>query len=760
MTSLLASLRAADPGKRRALLLFASAVVLLAELSRLFSIDGASMSILWPPTGLILGAALVYRWPVILVCAPLILAWLMVLQDHTLVAAVALTLSQVSGIAVALVYLDRTEPSGNRSGDQLKDRLRYLKAGGLSATVSASLGTLAYSLSASSDASFLVQDVFFVYWLLELVSIFLFAPLAYFILQNPRKFLVNVREDIARPGTATCLFLIFCLALSLLVLPPDSDETYVLALSFLAFPALCWLTLAAHPATVTVSLPLVSVLIVGFLSFGVGAVPQLTAMDQVVQVLLLLAGGALLLQIVAVVTFLRQRLTEKLRQQASTDFLSGLNNDRAFIDLIQRLMNDCDSSNSFKSRWLVYLEVLDFDNLEDLMGFRARRTLETLISARLMGTVGPERQPARLGSGIYALVFESSQGQVFPEFLDRLYRQFEGELFTVDEHQTRIRVSVGAVAIDGSLKDPNQYLSAATQAALMAREHLPRIHTIEDPESVALSRMGLTQRLELLKDALSEERLVLFAQLIVPLDPTGEGLTYEILLRLKGSDGNFVSPGVFLPVAEAYGFMKEIDLWVIRKTLRTLASNPTWLEQTEKCSINLAGTSLSSTDIVTAIDRAFRETGVPPEKIGFEVTETQRISSRDEAELVTSQLRDMGCSVSLDDFGTGLASFDYLKSFRFDTLKIDGAFIKRIQSSEHDREIVRATCAVARNMGLKTVAEFVENESIAKLLKTLGVDYGQGFGLGKPMPLSDLFNKADATSGTRENKLLGYSGDQ
>ncbi|MDI9245614.1 EAL domain-containing protein [Marinobacter sp. CHS3-4] len=741
MTSGLVSLRSLDWEQAKALLLFSAVVVCLAELSRFFSIDEPSMSILWPATGLILGAGLILRWSVVLTCGPLLFVWLLVAQDQTVGASIALTVSQVAGIAFALWYLQRQEAPGNRFKNELVDRLVYLKAGALAATVSASLGTFAFWLGDSSIRDFKLQDVFLVYWLLEIVSIFLLAPVAYFILENPSRFFRNVTEDIKKTSTAFCIGIAVSLALILFALPSSADQTYTLALSFLVFPTLCWLVLTAHPSTVTLALPLVSFVAVAFLSLGIGPVARLTTIDEVVQLLLLLAGSVLLLQIIAAITYLRNGLTQRLRQQASTDFLSGLNNDRAFIDLIRDRVPETEKAaeTSNPSSWLIYLEVLDFDHLEDLMGFRARRKMETLFSARLMGAAGPACDPARIGNGIYSLLFTENGRHSLPEFLQFLYRRFDGELFSVEDHQTRIRVSIGAVALDGSLQDPNQYLSAATQAALMARDHLPRIHTIEDPEAVSLSRIGLTQRLELLKDALSDERLVLFAQPILPFRNTEEGISYEILLRLRGTDGQFVSPGVFLPVAEAYGFMKQIDLWVIRTTLRLLAENPDWLSRTQKCSINLAGTSLSSTEIVSSIEEAFQDTGVPFDKIGFEVTETQRISSRDEAEIVTAQLRDMGCSVSLDDFGTGLATFDYLKTFRFDTLKIDGAFVKQIETNEDDRQIVGATCVVARSMGLTTVAEFVENERVAELLADLGVDYGQGFGLGRPVPLADLF---------------------
>ncbi|HET8848403.1 MAG TPA: EAL domain-containing protein [Marinobacter sp.] len=363
-----------------------------------------------------------------------------------------------------------------------------------------------------------------------------------------------------------------------------------------------------------------------------------------------------------------------------------------------------------------------------------------MLAARLMGTCGPDACPARIGNGIFSLIAGDVDKPALMDKLGRIYRAFNDEMFSTDGQQTRVRIAIGAVELNGQLDDQGQYLSAATQASLMARDRLPRIQVVQDVAGLMLSRKGMTQRLELLKDALSNDRLVLFAQPIRPIGRAEDELSYEILIRLQDPNGDYLPPGVFLPVAEAYGFMRQIDQWVIRRTLETLAANPEWLARTRKCSINLAGVSLSTEDILTFITQTFEQTGVPPAKIGFEVTETQHIQSREVAERVTEGLRHLGCSVSLDDFGTGLATFDYLKSFQFDTLKIDGVFIKSITTSEEDRRIVKAMCDVARGMGLKTVAEFVENTDMMILLQELGVDYGQG--LGRPGPLGEMFSPA------------------
>ncbi|WP_336367509.1 sensor domain-containing phosphodiesterase [Marinobacter sp. C2H3] len=726
--------------------LFGFVIVATAAGSRQLGLEGLPISIIWPPSGLILGAGLVLGLPVVVFSAALLAAWLMLAQGASLAPALLLAGSELAGATVGIWLVRRVANAQSALQTQNRERVRYLYAGLAAATVTAAIGAGAMILAMGNQWSFSGHDVFLVYWLLEGLSVLLFAPLAYYVLINPRRFIDAVREDIRSRVMRQWYLSALVLTALVWVLPDLADSTYALAMAFAFFPLLCWLVLTARPASVLALIPLMALLFMVFSLKGLAGLPALDTINQVVRSLLMLTGLILLVQVIAVMNHSRNQLLDTFRQQANTDFLSGLNNDRAFAARVDGLLaavrnQPLPAMPSPREHWLVYLQVLDFDNLEDLLGFRASRNLELMFAARLMGTCGPDAYPARLGNGIFSLVILDADKPALDRWLQTLYDAFDDQTFGSEGHHTRVRVSVGAVRLDGLLADQSQYLSAATQASLMARERLPRIQVVWDVEGLMRSRRGMTQRLELLKDALSEDRLVLFAQPICPIGRADDKLSYEILIRLQDTNGDYLPPGVFLPIAEAYGFMRQIDQWVIRHTLQALADNPEWLARTRKCSINLAGTSLSSDEILGFVAEQFEATGVPPHKIGFEVTETQHIQSRDMAERVTQGLRAMGCGVSLDDFGTGLASFDYLKSFRFDTLKIDGVFIKSLIDSEHDRRIVKATCDVARGMGLKTVAEFVENQAVADLLEELGVDYGQGYGLGKPEPLAGLFRR-------------------
>ncbi|MEC7727259.1 MAG: EAL domain-containing protein [Pseudomonadota bacterium] len=722
-------------------LIFATVILVSSEASRMLTVEDLPMSLIWPASGLMIGAGLVMGWPMVLVATVSLACWLFFFEGRDVLASTLLAGSEGLGALAALAFLARKAGPQTALQTSQRERTLYLSAGALAATVTAGSGSL-FLVLGDTGMAFRIHDAFMFYWLLEALGILLFAPLAYYFLLNRHRFVRICMRDFGSRWGLVWIVTTLCLIVAVRTMPEVTDRTYALALSFAFFPLMCWFALTAAPASTLVVMPCFAVLFVYFGIHGLGGIPRIETLNEALRVLLLLAGLILLIQVISVMNFTRNQLLETFRQQANTDFLSGLNNDRSFAHEIRKEVEGlvADTSDPRPS-WLVYLQILDFDHVEDLMGYRASRNLEALLAARLMGTCGPDYRPARIGNGVFCLLVSRLELASLRPFLTRIYEAFDDEVFSTDGQQTRVRVSMGAVKLLTDVSDHGQYLSAATQSALMARDRLPRIQVVEDVPGMMVNRRGMTQRLELLKNALSNDHLALFAQPICPIGKTDEQLYYEILVRLRDPNGDFLPPGVFLPIAEAYGFMRQIDQWVVRNTLNRLASQPDWLSRTRKCSINLAGVSLSSEDTLEVIVAAFRDSGVPPEKVAFEVTETQQIRSREVAEKVTRGLRELGCSVSLDDFGTGLATFDYLKSFQFDTLKIDGAFIKEIATSLEDRQIVRSMCDVARGMGLKTVAEFVENQDVVSLLQELGVDYGPGFGLGRPAPLENLFHQ-------------------
>jgi EAL domain-containing protein (putative c-di-GMP-specific phosphodiesterase class I) len=241
-----------------------------------------------------------------------------------------------------------------------------------------------------------------------------------------------------------------------------------------------------------------------------------------------------------------------------------------------------------------------------------------------------------------------------------------------------------------------------------------------------------------IQQGLEQNCFCLFGQLIIPLKPIEEGLHFETLIRYRNHLGALIPPGAFLPAAERYNLASEIDRWVIANLFAWLANTPSFLQKLSLCTVNLSGLSLSDETLFGYISEQFKRWQIPTHKICFEITETAAIANLTFATRFIHQLREQGCLFSLDDFGSGLSSFAYLKSLPVDFLKIDGLFVKDMLVDEVDLAMVKSINEIGHIMGKKTIAEFVENETTFILLNEMGVDYAQGYYIGKPVPLDQL----------------------
>ena len=717
-------------------LLLGLALMALAEISRYFTVGDLPMSAIWPVSGLFIGATAALGYRTLAVLVPALVLWQIGLQGLPPATALIVAMGQASGAAVAVWLMHRywrRQPEIRPLGNQIALYTRCALVGG--AVVSA-IGTLSLTRGTTDFEGAQFHDVWLVYWAFEALGIILFAPLAFLFLASPRRFLRQLQRDWHSPLLQAWLAVTLGVIALALIMGYRDMTTYSTAVGFAFFPLLCWFVLQARPANMVLAVPAFAALFMGFSLNEMAGLPPIEAVPDLIRSLLLVGGLAVMTQVIAAISTERLRLIDRFQEQARSDYLTGLDNDRAFIRRLDGLSSHAAET---PSRWLCFLQVLEADQFEDLLGFEDSQKLEILLSQRLLATLSTLGRPARIGDGAYAMMVEASHRDGLWETLEALYRQFDGQLLEPGEHQTRIRVALGAVPLDGSLADPSHYLSAANQVAWQASRQPHRVMIADDTQRLMAERRRSIEQLEQLKSALAEDRLELFAQVIQPFEDPGSGLRYEILLRLRAADGTLLGPGAFLPVAETFGFMVEIDRWVIRRTLETLADQPHWLARTAKCAINLAGSSLANPELLAFIRAQLTRTGVPPQRICFEITETERILERATAARMVRDLRALGCSVSLDDFGTGLASFDYLRSFELDYVKIDGLFVRDMTDNPHDESMVRAICTVAQSMGLRTIAEFVEDEALMERLRAIGVNYGQGFGIARPQPLAELF---------------------
>ncbi|HEY9050811.1 MAG TPA: GGDEF domain-containing phosphodiesterase, partial [Gammaproteobacteria bacterium] len=276
-------------------------------------------------------------------------------------------------------------------------------------------------------------------------------------------------------------------------------------------------------------------------------------------------------------------------------------------------------------------------------------------------------------------------------------------------------------------------MSAADVACYTAKDTgRNRVHIYEASDSLLVERHGQMHWANRLVQALDENRLVLYQQPIIGLNGYSHEQHSEILLRLRDEDGDIVKPDTFIPSAERYNLMARIDRWVIQQVFSLLENNEL---NHQEVTINLSGVSLAEDELLAYILDTAKNHRIHLEQICFEITETAAISHLGKASQFMHQLKKQGCRFALDDFGSGLSSFGYLKNLPVDYLKIDGSFVKDISVDPIDKAMVESINRLGHVMGIKTVAEWVENENILNIIKEIGVDYAQGYHLGVPQEM-------------------------
>jgi len=283
-------------------------------------------------------------------------------------------------------------------------------------------------------------------------------------------------------------------------------------------------------------------------------------------------------------------------------------------------------------------------------------------------------------------------------------------------------------------------LCAAETACDVARDRgRNQLHVACAQDQELTKRLNEAQWVTRINHALQENLFCLYYQPIVHTAPNKSNSDhYEILIRMKDEEGRIIPPIEFLPAAERYHLSPQIDCWVIRATVDWLSRHPQSLQRLSLCSINLSGLSLGNQEVYNFILDTVKSSPVPPKKICFEVTETAAIAQFDVAVQFMKSLKQEGFYFSLDDFGSGLSSFGYLKNMPVDFIKIDGMFVKNIDTDHVNRTMVKSINEIAHVMGKKTIAEFVENNEILRHLRGLDVDYAQGYLISKPRPLDEL----------------------
>ncbi|PKH07260.1 bifunctional diguanylate cyclase/phosphodiesterase [Moritella sp. Urea-trap-13] len=429
--------------------------------------------------------------------------------------------------------------------------------------------------------------------------------------------------------------------------------------------------------------------------------------------------------------------SRKISYQATHDMLTGLINRYEFENLLAQNITSAQQDNTTHA--LCFLDLDQFKIINDTCGHMAGDELLRQLALLLSENIKPQDILARLGGDEFAILMtqcDLAQAEKTAQDIQALIANFQ---FMWEKNIFSIGASIGLAEINSQTKNITEILIGVDSACYAAKDlGRNRIHIYHSEDELLVKRDGEFRWVNELKYALNENRFELYAQPIVSLSDSSKKPIYEVLLRLRTRSGDIVPPGAFLPAAERYNLSNAIDRWVVDHTFAWMGQHLQHLDHVDHLAINLSGASLGSLTLLSHIMQQITLHNLPPSMIKFEITETAAISNLRDATLFIKTLRDFGCQFALDDFGSGLSSFAYLKNLPVCTLKIDGMFVKDILDDPIDEAMVKSINDIGHVMGMKTIAEFVENDAIRQRLQDMGVDYAQGYGIGKPAPINEI----------------------
>jgi diguanylate cyclase (GGDEF)-like protein len=427
------------------------------------------------------------------------------------------------------------------------------------------------------------------------------------------------------------------------------------------------------------------------------------------------------------------------KHESAIDSLTGLCNRRAFESELNQYINQAQEEAGV----LLLLDLDKFQVVNDLCGFEGGDKLLQTVTDILLSYLPDKGLLGRIGDDEFTLLLHGHD-------LDQGYQAAEMLRLAIDEYdfewQGRMipaTASVGVVEINLDGQRPDKLMQAALAACNLSKQwggNCTRVYLESD--ATYKDHRQLVQSLPTIKEALAKGRLELFVQPIVPLQ-TLEGLSYhyEILLRIRNEAGELETPQAFIRAAEEYDLMRDVDRWVVEAFFRQVEPYAEKLQEGQGFSINLSGKSVGDERFKNHLIERIKASPLKTRHLGFEITETVLVGDISDTAAAIDEIRDLGCSFSLDDFGSGYASFSYLRDFPVDFVKIDGVFVREILNKPADYAMINSITEIAHFMDKQVIAEFVSDEATSAVLKSVGVDYGQGYHFGKPRPLQEVLDE-------------------
>lgn len=446
-----------------------------------------------------------------------------------------------------------------------------------------------------------------------------------------------------------------------------------------------------------------------------------------------------------------RELSMRLMHQATHDALTGLVNRREFEHRVRAALEEAAAQQRQFS--VLYVDLDQFKVVNDTSGHPAGDQLICQLSELMSSALRGSDTLARLGGDEFGVLLVDCALAPALVIAEKLRKRIGEMRFAWRDRSYVIGCSIGAVTLDSSFRNEAEVLSAADSACYLAKDSGRNRVKVYQPDDHQLRvRTGELEWVSRVTSALDENRLVLYGQEIRPLRPGLGGSRFEVLLRLVNESGDLVSPMAFIPAAERYGMMAKLDLWVIERAIGELALRQRAGLSLPLLVVNICGASVVDPGFLAFVREKLAAANVPADRLGFELTETAAITNLGAAARMLRELHNLGCTLGLDDFGSGMSSFGYLRSLPVDFVKIDGHFVREMHLDPVDRAMVSAIHTVGHVMGLTTIAEWVEHEAARDLLAAIGVDFVQGYAVASPMPIAYAMERVDHERAARRSE--------
>lgn len=709
------------------------------------SIGSSGVTLAWPSAGVAFGAMLYFgpRWWLL----PAISIIVMHLTISTVPAAFLpwSVASNVCGALAGVYFVRRRQPDALKRFD-ISVGTSVLLGGIVLSFVSAAIGVTGLYLSDMTALNTVASGI--LRWAIgDLLGVIVITPVTLLYLQYHFRKPAEAASQSTHYASITeqrlwigVLAVTFLLSLWL----RSAQPSYALAVISLPLAALIWGAVRLPPAPVVIANAVVWMVAVAAISQGfVGPRPDSTAdATTIVAFLSVLAAIPITLSLG---TQQSRQTAARLLHRANTDALTGLLNRSAFEYEARRTIQ----ALPMQIMAMAYLDMDRFRLVNDAMSHAVGDELISGVAGVLRANLRATDVLARIGGDEFAILMLNITADDAQAQAQRLCAAVAAYRFQSGEHVATPTVSIGLVTFNGGEEHDFGTLLALADTACFAAKELGgnRIQLATPGAQDLVQQSSDTMRWALrLGNALERNHFRLFCQTIAPLRETGSDLRhFEVLLRLREGNNQMVLPGQFMAAAERYGLSAKVDRYVIDKIMRWFERHPEQVRTVGLCAINLCADSLQDERFLDDLAIKLRASVLRPDQLCFELTETSALRDLGRAQRFISDARALGCRFSLDDFGTGFCSFGYLRSLDVDFFKIDGSFVRDIETSPLSYAIVRSIADIGRVMRKQTIAECVESEQARQRLSDLGVDFAQGYALGRPIDISEFFNVRPAS---------------